>query len=142
MKTMPRVRDFHSAKPITVHRETGIMRAVHLMLKHDISGMPVVDDAGRLVGILTERDCIGVAVSAGYFDEPGGKVSDYMTREVQTVGPDDSLMDVARRFVGSPFRRFPVVEGGQLLGIIGRRDFLRAMRGRRPRRWLDWLRKG
>jgi len=137
MNDTPRVRDLYTANPVTVHQDAEILRAVQLMLEHEISGVPVVDDEGALVGILTERDCIRKAVEAGYLDEPGGRVSEYMTREVQTVSPDDSLMDVAKRFVDSPYRRFPVVERGRLLGIIMRRDFLRAMLPRhRRRRWL------
>jgi CBS domain-containing protein len=130
----PRVRDFCRTEVVTVRPDSAIMQAVRLMLKHDISGMPVVDDRGRLVGMLTERDCIRKAVEAGYLDEPGGSVAEFMSADVQTVGPDDPLMDVAQRFIDSPFRRFPVVEHGKLLGIIGRRDLLRAMNPR-PRRW-------
>ena len=85
------------------------------------------------MGNKTERDCIRKAVEAGYLDEPGGRVVEYMSGEVQIVGPDEPLLDVAQRFVDSPFRRFPVVENGRLLGIIGRRDCLRAMQPKR--RW-------
>lgn len=131
MNKTPRVRDFYSTRLVTVLRDTPIMRAVQTMLDNDISGMPVVDEQGRLVGILTERDCIRKAVEAGYLDEPGGGVDEYMSKDVVTVGPNDSLMAVAQRFIDSPYRRFPVVEHGKLLGIIGRRDFLRAMRPRR-----------
>lgn len=131
MKRKPRVRDFYSTRLVTVRRDAPLLRAVQMMLDHDISGMPVVDGEGKLVGILTERDCIRKAVEAGYLDEPGGTVADYMSAEVETVGPDDALLDVAARFVESPFRRFPVVEHGRLMGIIGRRDFLRAMQPKR-----------
>jgi CBS domain-containing protein len=127
MSTLLRVSDFYSTEPVTLHCDTEIMRAVQVLLDNDISGAPVIDNDGKLVGILTERDLIGIALSASYFDEPGGKVSDFMSIGVQTVAPGDSLMDVAQRFADSPFRRFPVVENGRLLGIIGRRDLLRAM---------------
>ena len=123
-----RVRGYLTRNPITVTADSEIMRAVHLLLKHDISGMPVVDDSGKLVGVLTERDCIRVAINARYFDEPGGRVFEYMSTEVKTVSPEDSLMDIGELFVRSSYRRFPVVEDGRLLGIIGRRDFLRAMK--------------
>jgi CBS domain-containing protein len=131
MNNAPRVRDFYSTRLVTVACNTSILRAVQIMIEEDISGMPVVDEEGRLAGILTERDCIRKAIEAGYLDEPGGRVAEYMTADVQIVGPDDSLMDVAQRFVDSPFRRFPVVENGKLLGVIGRRDLLRAMRPKR-----------
>jgi len=123
-----RIRDHMATELVTVTPDTEIMRAVHLLVQHDISGMPVVEANARLVGILTERNCIDVALQAGYFDESGGCVVDYMSSPVETVGPDDSLMDVADRFRQSSFRRFPVVEDGRLIGLISRRDVLTALR--------------
>lgn len=128
MKTANRIRDHMATEMVTVTPDTEIMRAVHLLVQNDISGMPVIDSEGCLVGILTERNCIDVALQAGYFDESGGRVADYMSEPVETVGPDDSLMDVADRFRLSSFRRFPVVEDGQLIGLISRRDVLNALR--------------
>jgi CBS domain-containing protein len=126
-KKAERVRDFMTKNPLSVSPETEIMRAVHLLVAKDISGLPVTDAQGRLVGILTERDCIAVALQAGYFDELGGRVEQYMTTPVETVEPDSSLMDLAELFARSPFRRCPVVEEGRLVGLICRRDILRAL---------------
>ena len=122
-----RVRDFMKTNPLSISPETEIMRAVHLLVAEDISGLPVTDAQGKLVGILTERDCIAVALQAGYFDELGGCVEQYMTTPVETVEPDSSLMDLAELFARSPFRRCPVVEEGRLVGLICRRDILRAL---------------
>ena len=122
-----RVRDFMKTNPLSISPETEIMRAVHLLVAEDISGLPVTDAQGRLVGILTERDCIAVALQAGYFDELGGRVEQYMTTPVETVEPDSSLMDLAELFARAPFRRCPVVEEGRLVGLICRRDILRAL---------------
>lgn len=122
-----RVRDFMTTVPLSITPETEIMRAVHLLVSEDISGLPVVDEQGMLVGILTERDCIEVALQAGYFDEMGGSVEKYMTTPVETADPDTSLMDLAELFARSPFRRCPVIEEGKLVGLICRRDILRAL---------------
>ena len=122
-----RVRDYMNAAPTTVTADVEIMRVIHLLVDRDLSGLPVVDQDGGLVGFLTERDVIRVAVEAGYFDEIGGSVAGYMTKAVQTVHPDDSLMDVAVLFTESPFRRYPVVEDGRLVGLLCRRDVLRAL---------------
>ena len=122
-----RVRDFMTKNPLSISPETEIMRAVHLLVAEDISGLPVTDAQGRLVGILTERDCIAVALQAGYFDELGGRVEQYMTTPVETVEPNSSLMDLAELFARSPYRRCPVVEEGRLVGLICRRDILRAL---------------
>jgi CBS domain-containing protein len=122
-----RVRDIMTTDLLSVTPETEIMRAVHLLVTEDVSGLPVIDQQGMLLGILTERDCIEVALHAGYFDEMGGSVEQYMTTPVESVNPDSTLMDLAELFAHSPFRRCPVVEEGKLVGLICRRDILRAL---------------
>lgn len=121
------VRDYMLHDPICVSEDTDILQAVYHMLIHRFSGAPVINTEGKLVGILTERDCIQVAVQAGYFDDFGGKVKSYMSRDVETVSINDNLIDVAEKFITSSFRRFPVLDNGQLLGLISRRDVLRAL---------------
>ena len=122
-----RVRDYMTAKVLAVPPNTEIMQVVQLMIEKDVSGVLVVDADGGLMGVVTERDCISVAASAGYYDEWGGPVSEFMSVPVQTVAPDDNLIDVAVRMAASPYRRFPVVADGQLVGLISRRDVLRAL---------------
>jgi len=121
------VRDHMTRELFTIAPSTEIMRAAHLLVEHDISGVPVVDAENRLIGILTERDCIAVAASAGYFDEAGGSVSEYMSSPVHTAAASDSLVDLANRFAQSQYRRYPVLEDGQLVGLISRRDVLQAL---------------
>ncbi len=122
-----RVRDYMTADVLTVSPRDEITQVVQLLIERDISGVVVVDEDSVVVGILTERDCIAVAASAGYFDEWGGPVDSYMSTPVETAGPDDNLVDVAERMTHSQYRRFPVIENGKLIGIIGRRDVLRAL---------------
>jgi CBS domain-containing protein len=122
-----RVRDYMVTSLVTVSPDTEIMRVIGSLIEHDISGVLVVDADGTLAGIVTERDCIAVASQSGYFDEHGGPVSEFMTTPVETVGPDDSLMDVAVRMATSSHRRFPVVDKGKLIGLIGRRDVLKVL---------------
>ena len=123
-----RVRDYMVGDPITIRPETEVMSVARMLVEKNISGAIVVDGEHRVVGILTERDFIDVALNAGYFDERGGSVAEFMTQDVETVSPDDSLVDVAARFVKSPYRRYPVVEQGRLIGVIARRDVLRALK--------------
>lgn len=123
-----RVADYMTRDVLTVTEETEIMRAVFMLVAEDISGVPVLDEHDALVGLLTERDCLDVALSAGYFDEPGGRVSEFMSAPVDTVTSQDKLMDIAVRFRDTPHRRFPVVDDGRLVGVISRRDVLRALR--------------
>jgi len=122
-----RIRDFMATNLHTVAPDTEIMSAVKMLVDLDISGLLVTDDSGVLVGILTERDCIDVALQSGYFDEAGGLVQDFMTTNIETIDADVSMMDLAETFTRAPFRRFPVVEDGKLIGLISRRDVLRAL---------------
>jgi CBS domain-containing protein len=121
------VEDYMDCNPVTIEPQTEITRAVHKMIECDVSGLLVVKPGNRLVGIITERDCIAAASAAGYYGEWGGPVHRFMTAPVETVAPRDSLVDIAARMVDSTFRRFPVVEDDRLLGVLGRRDVLRAL---------------
>jgi CBS domain-containing protein len=127
MKTSLKVRDYMKTKVVTVTPNTEITLVISILIEKDISGLLVLDVNGQTVGIVTERDCIGTAVNAGYYDQLGGPVSGYMTTPVESVGPDDNLVDLAVRMTQSTFRRFPVLQDGKLVGIIGRRDVLRAL---------------
>ena len=127
MKKPLRVRDYMTIKLKHSAPDASVMDCARRLVALNLSGLLVVDDAGRLVGIITERDLIDVALSAGYHDEAGGRVRNYMSSDIVTVDADDSLMDVAERFTRSAHRRFPVLDGGRLAGLIARRDVLRAL---------------
>lgn len=120
-------RDYMAARLVTLTPEMDVLRAIQVFLDARISGAPVVDERGNLVGILTQRDCLDVATQAVYHGEPAGRVADYMSSPVTTLSADTSLLDVIEAFRQSRFRRFPVVEGTRLVGQISRRDLLRAI---------------
>lgn len=122
---------------ITFRPEQDIYEAIDLILKHKISGAPVLDSRGQLVGLLSEKDCLRVMISSAYHNEPIGvrRVSDYMTVNVVTISPDKDVLDVANLFLGSNYRRFPVVENGKLLGQVSRRDILRAANDMKTATW-------
>lgn len=122
-----RVADYMATDLLILTPDMELRRALALFIETNVSGAPVVGPDGELVGILTERDCIRKALNAGYYDEPGGTVEDCMTSTVVTVAGEDRLMDVALRFRDSHFRRYPVVDDGRLIGLISRRDVLKAM---------------
>lgn len=107
--------------------QTNIHAAIHTLLAHGYSGAPVVDDGGALVGMLSKRDCLKVVFSTAYHQDRGGPVSEYMSADVQTLAPDLDLVSCAKRFLDSPFRRFPIVENGQLIGQVSRHDILKSL---------------
>ena len=121
------VRDYMTGTLVTFTAETDVLDAVHKLLQHGIAGAPVVNNRGDLVGMLSELDCMKVALHAGYHGHWGGSVTEYMTPEAETVDADMSIIDLAQRFVDTGFRRFPVVSEHRLVGQISRRDVLRAL---------------
>lgn len=120
-------KDYMAANLVTLKPDMDVLRAIHMLVENSISGAPVVGEHGDLVGILTEKDCMRVALNAGYYGEVGGKVSEFMTREVVTVEAEMSILDIAKMFLEKDPRRYPVVEDNRLVGQISRRDVLRAL---------------
>ena len=116
-----------SGKLVTFRPDTDVLDAIHELVKHGISGAPVIDDTGNLVGMLSEFDCMKVVLTAGYHGEPGGPVSDLMATDVKTVRAEVSIVDMADVFMKSGLRRYPVISGNRLVGQISRRDVLRAL---------------
>ncbi len=121
------VRNYMARDLISFYPETDVLDAIHELVTHRIAGAPVVDHHGELIGMLSEFDCIRVALDAGYYGQRGGPVSEYMTTDVKTVDAETNIVDLADRFRRSKFRRFPVVKDGRLVGQISRRDVLRAL---------------
>ena len=124
---MATVSDFMEAQLTILSPNQDVLDAMRVMLDAQISGAPVVDDHGNLVGVLTQRDCLSVAFQTGYHGERAGTVREYMTFPVETVSPGLSLVEVLEKFLRSPHRRFPVLQENQLVGQISRRDVLRAV---------------
>lgn len=122
-----KVRDYMAANPVTVTPEMSILQAIHVLIEHRISGVPVVDLRGNLVGMLSEHDCLPIALQSSYHEELGGSVGEYMTPNVKTVDADDSIVELAELFLTTSLRRFPVMERQRLVGQISRRDVLRAL---------------
>jgi len=125
MTKVPLVESIMTTKLVTLDPEMDIYEAILKMMKYDVSGAPVSTD-GALVGMLSEKDCMGIFASAAYSNLPGGTVAEYMVMHPETVGPKADLFTVAGIFMHRPYRRLPVVEGDQLKGVVSRTDVLRS----------------
>lgn len=120
-------KDYMSTDLVTFDSDMDIHRAIKLLLENRISGGPVVDSVGNLVGVLATKDCFKVAFSASYHQEWGGRVSEYMSQPAETIDADADIVEVAETFLKSRYRRFPVMSKGRLVGQISRYDVLRAI---------------
>ncbi len=141
------VRDVMTREVASVQAETSVEDAVALMLDRRVSGLPVLDRAGAVVGIVTEGDVLrrpelGAArsqpgwiqyvvdpdrLAETYAREHGRHVSDVMTRALVTVSPEATLADAVGLMTRHRIRRLPVVEQGRLAGIVARADLLRPL---------------
>ena len=129
---MIKAKDIMNTVVITVDPEDTVEEVMQQMIQHGISGLPVVDMAEQLVGIITEFDLLDLV-----WDPNTGKnkVYHYMTRDIRTVDEDDDLADVAEMFRILSIRRLLVMRGEHVAGVISRRDLIRhvlRIRGKSP----------
>ena len=121
------VKDIMTKKLITFQPDMRVLAAIESLLKHKISGAPVVDGNGNLVGVLSEIDCMSTIIQDLYYSDSGGSVRDFMSTEITTVNSEMGLVDLAEIFQKKHFRRLPVVDNGILVGQVSRRDVLKAI---------------
>lgn len=132
---------------ITIRSDSSLQDAIAAMLRHGISGMPVVDEQGRPVGMLSEGDLLRrteldterrrprwLAFLLGpgklaeeYTHTHGRTAADVMTDKLYSVAPDAPVQDVVQLMERHRIKRVPVLENGQLVGIVSRANLLRAL---------------
>ncbi len=122
-----KVRDYMTESLITLTADTDIFVAFRVLISNRISGTPVVDENKHLIGIISEGDCLSAVIKSSYHEETGGTVGDFMSHHVETIGPDDDIVDIAVKFQEKKIRRFPVIEDGDLIGQISQQDIMRAV---------------
>jgi CBS domain-containing protein len=117
-------KDIMTTRVVTVKPSTPIADAARLLVRRKISGVPVVDekDKTKVVGILTEADLLAAPSGAK-------TVAEVMRKRVISVAPDTSVDDIAATLVKRKIKRVPVLDGGELVGIVSRIDVLRAKYG-------------
>ena len=116
------VRNRMSRPAVTVRQDADFQKALALMQEKQLRRLPVVDDDGRLVGIVVERDLL---VAAMRYLQSRVEVGDVMTRDVVTVGPDTDLNEVARTMLERRIGGLPVLEHGRLVGMITESDIFK-----------------
>ena len=118
------VADYMSRKLVTFSPDQSILDVMEAFAKHKISGGPVLDDNGFLVGIVSEADCMKQISESRYFNQPilDKSVERFMSKEVETIDHDMSIFDAAGIFDKHNRRRLPVMKDGLLVGQISRKD--------------------
>lgn len=113
---------------VTAEKGTPVLEAIRKLVEHSFSGLPVVDRENRVVGILTEKDVLSLAIrvdeNSEGSDEASLRVEDLMTKEVVTVEAGESVTALCSCLIKNQFRRVPVVANGKLVGIVSRRDII------------------
>lgn len=120
------IQDYMREVMATFTLEMDVLRAVHLLLEKEISGAPIIDRLGNMVGFLSERDVMDIALSSGYHKDFAGNVGQYMSTTVSTVDAKDSILEAARMFRDKSFKTLPVMQDNRLVGMLTRRDVLKA----------------
>ena len=122
---MARIADVMSLRVVSVRPDEPVQVAIARMLEENV-GSVAVCDGSRLVGMFTERDVLRLSGQdgAGFADT---KVADVMTRALVTAAPDDDVLAAAQMMGERRIRHLPVVQDGNVLGLIGIRDVLRVL---------------
>jgi len=119
---MYQVKNAMSCNVVSIRPEATLAEAIHLLLDHDITGAPVIDEKGRLRGIITQFQLLEVVYDP---NRKNARVEECMTRNVLTIEEDALLGAAANMFIVHRIRRLPVTRGGAVIGIISRKDLLR-----------------
>jgi CBS domain-containing protein len=108
---------------VSVRPDATLGEAVKLLLEHRISGLPVTDENGLLLGVISEFALLAITYEPLADRQP---VQDHMTKHVISVTPDTGLKELADTFILRRIRRLPVTKHGRLVGMVSRRELLRA----------------
>ena len=127
LKRAAKARDYMARNLVVLAPEMDVLHAIGIFVEKQISGAPVLDRFGTLVGMLSEKDCLRIALTAGYYGEWGGRVEEFMHAPVATIDADMPIVEVAQLFAEREYRRYPVTEDARLVGQISRSDVLRAL---------------
>jgi CBS domain-containing protein len=123
------ISEFMIENPVSVNPTMNVYEAAHEILTNQVSGVTVTDENGKLVGMLSELDCLQAIVTNVYNGaDPGAAlVSDIMTADVEVNDPEDEILAVAKSMLDHKHRRRPVVKDGVLQGQLTCRQILKAV---------------
>lgn len=123
-----KIQDYMNKRPVTFSAPMPVAEAVERLLFSSQTGGPVLDASQKVVGFLSEQDCIEKMIVSSYYRERAARVDEIMTKDVLSVKPYDSILELAQRMLKEKPKIYPVTDdGGYLLGTISRSDVLKAI---------------
>jgi len=120
---MLKVGEIMSKHVVTVQSDASIVDAIELLVKKNVTGLPVVNEQKVLVGIISEIDVIQLLLRDTV--TKGHRVQDYMTQKVISFSPVDDILKICEFFAGNSIRRVPIIDAGRLVGVVSRRDVIK-----------------
>ncbi|WP_054852186.1 CBS domain-containing protein [Olleya sp. ITB9] len=132
-----KVSDYMTKDLITFKTTQSVEEVIDTLIKHKISGGPVVNDNYELIGIISEGDCIKQISESRYYNMPSdnNSVEKHMVKNVETIDGNLDVFDAAKKFLDSKRRRFPIVKDGKLVGQISQKDILKAAMQLKGHNW-------
>jgi len=129
IRELPIVAIYMDAETHALSAADDILVAVRRLIEEGVTDAPVLDDQGRLVGMLSEYDCLRLLAEGRDGEQPRGPVEAFMSTNVTRVPPSMDVYFVAGMFLAEPTqRRFVVTDDENLVGVVTRKDILRAVR--------------
>ena len=132
------VRDIMKRNLVVFSPNDSIFEVMKKFVKYKISGGPVLNKNGKIVGVISEADCMKEISDSRYFNMPilDKRVKNFMEKNVDTINSSTSIFDAASRFYNSSRRRFPVIENQKLVGQISRKDIVIAAINMQSQTWF------
>lgn len=127
----PSVREYMTKELITFKPDTHIEEVIESLLSNKITGAPVLNNKGEVVGIIDDKDCLKMVFGSAYYNLPSGKevVKSYMSDIMKSISDTSDVIDAANIFLQTTYKRLLVKDSkGKLVGQISRRDVLRAIK--------------
>ena len=120
---MLQAKDVMTKNVITIHPDASLDEAIHHLIEKEISGMPVIKENGKMVGIISEKDILNFFAFSR--DLHNIKVKEVMTKDVISFPPEMDVEEIGLSIGRNKFRRAPILDGDRLVGIVSRRDIIR-----------------
>ncbi len=134
----PSVTEYMTRKLITFREDTQMPEVIESLLKNKITGAPVLNNKGEVLGIIDDKDCLRVVFGSAYYNAPSGRevVASYMSTIMMSISEDSDIIDAANIFLQTTYKRLLVKDNaGKLIGQISRRDVLRAIKDIKANTW-------